>query len=91
MIEALEVDETRNWMQLVDDAYDTWRAAENECGQILREWFATSDQLEPIVYLAYRAALDREEASARALQRLWQSPESHRANFMGRAPSGCRR
>ena len=58
-------------IRLIDDAYLAWFRAESECETTLRAWFqATGGRREP-TYLAYRAALDREEASARDLERLW--------------------
>lgn len=58
-------------IRLIDDAYLAWFRAESECESTLRNWFrATGGRREP-AYLAYRAALDREEASARDLERLW--------------------
>ena len=56
-------------VRLLDDAQMVWLAAERECDQALRHWLATSRQC---AYAAYRAALDREEAAARDLQRLWE-------------------
>ena len=56
-------------VRLLDDAQMVWLAAERECDQALRHWRATSRQS---AYTAYRAALDREEAAARELQRLWE-------------------
>ena len=57
MIETREIDETKFW-QLVDDAYVLALGRAPMRG-MLREWFASCDDKEPIVYLAYRAALDR--------------------------------
>ena len=58
-------------VRLIDDAYMAWFRAESECETTLREWFqATGGRREP-AYHAYLAALDREEASARDLERLW--------------------
>ena len=82
MIETRDTHETKFW-QLVDDAYGAWRAAEHECERMLREWFASCDDTEPIVYLAYRAALDREESCARALQHLLEATE-YRGNLVRR-------
>ena len=90
MVEAPELDESRIWIQLLDNAYIAWRAAESECGRLLRKWFAASAHRAPVVYLTYRAALDREEASARALQRLCESPDSERDELIRRAVSGHR-
>jgi len=58
-------------IRLIDDAYLAWFRAETECETTLREWFQATGQRREPAYLAYLAALDREEASARDLERLW--------------------
>lgn len=58
-------------IRLIDDAYLAWFRAESECETTLREWFQATGGRRESAYLAYRAALDREEASARDLERLW--------------------
>jgi hypothetical protein len=55
-------------LRLLDDAYMAWVAAESEAGQALRSWSEASGH--GAAYQAYRAAVDREEAAARDLQRL---------------------
>lgn len=57
-------------VRLLDDAYMAWFAAESECEQTLRAWFDGTSRDGAEAYFAYRAALDREEAAARDLQRL---------------------
>lgn len=57
-------------VRLLDDAYMAWFAAESECAQTLRAWFDGTSGKRVEAYFAYRAALDREEAAARDLQRL---------------------
>jgi hypothetical protein len=54
-------------IRLFDDAHMAWEAAEVEAEQALRAW---CDDGRPAAYQAYRAALDREEAAARDLERL---------------------
>ena len=54
-------------IRLLDDAYMAWRAAEGECEEALQRWLARAHTR---AYPAYRAALEREEAAARDLQRL---------------------
>jgi hypothetical protein len=56
-------------VRLLDDAHMTWVAAEIESEQALRAWF-TGAASHSAAYVAYRAAVDREEAAARDLQRL---------------------
>jgi hypothetical protein len=54
----------------VDDAHMTWVAAEVQSGYALRAWFQARAPDGAREYLAYRAAIDREEAAAHDLQRL---------------------
>jgi hypothetical protein len=61
---------------LLDDAYLAWFGTESECEQALRAWFKASDAERTGAYLAYQAALDREEAAAADLARLWRLAES---------------
>jgi hypothetical protein len=53
--------------RLADGAYRAWRQAECETERLLHTWFAAAGPGEGPAYLAYRAALDREEAAALAL------------------------
>jgi hypothetical protein len=53
----------------LEDAHLVWFTAELESGRALRAWFASSGTGEAAAYAIYRAALDREEAAARALER----------------------
>jgi hypothetical protein len=55
----------------LDDAYASWFSAESESELALRAWLHCSDPSRLITYAVYRAALDREEAAARDLERLW--------------------
>jgi hypothetical protein len=71
MAEDTQVDVAKIGVRLIDDAYLAWFGAESECETLLREWFKSSGERRASAYLAYRAALDREEASARDLERLW--------------------
>jgi hypothetical protein len=66
-------------VRLLDDAYLAWFSAESECEQALHNWFQRTDEQQALAYLAYRAALDREEAAARDLERLWQLAEPCRS------------
>jgi hypothetical protein len=56
--------------RVLDDAHMTWVAAEVESEHALRAWFDTGAPRGPGAYLAYHAAVDREEAAARDLQQL---------------------
>jgi hypothetical protein len=57
-------------IRVLDDAHMTWVAAEVESEHALRAWFDAGAPQSAGAYLAYRAAVDREEAAARDLQRL---------------------
>jgi hypothetical protein len=59
-------------VRLLDDAYLAWFSAESECEQALRAWFHGTEAERPGAYFAYRVALDREEATARRLERVWR-------------------
>jgi hypothetical protein len=67
-------------VRLIDDAYVAWFNAESECATRLRAWFQATGEGREIAYVSYRAALDREEASARDLERLWRLGDPCRAN-----------
>ena len=57
-------------VRLLDDAHMAWVAAEIESEHALHAWFKEARADRALAYLAYRAAVDREEAAARDLQRL---------------------
>ena len=57
-------------VRLVDDAHMTWVAAEIESEHALRRWFDAAAPQSAGAYIAYRAAVDREQAAAGDLQRL---------------------
>ena len=77
MEEKLSHDVAAIGIRLLDDAHIAWIAAQNECTEALRAWFA-APRFER-AYYAYRAALDREEAAALDLQRLSEAAEPCRA------------
>jgi hypothetical protein len=56
--------------RLADAAYTAWLVAQAESANALRAWFEARTGLRNDANLAYRAALDREEAAARDLERL---------------------
>jgi hypothetical protein len=72
MIENVDTTVAEIGVRLLDDAYLAWFSAESECEGALHAWFQARGALRRNAYLAYRAALDREEAAARDLARLWQ-------------------
>jgi hypothetical protein len=57
-------------IRVLDDAHMSWVAAEVESEHALRAWFDAGVAQSANAFLAYRAAVDREEAAARDLQRL---------------------
>ena len=57
-------------IRLCDDAYMVWLAAAADAENALRAWFDATPGERVSRYFAYRAALDREEAAARDLERL---------------------
>jgi hypothetical protein len=71
MLENSEAEVARIGVRLIDDAYMAWFEAENEAEGLLRAWFQSTGERHEVAYLSYRAALEREEASARDLERLW--------------------
>ena len=54
----------------LDDAHMTWIAAEVASEDALNAWFQAAAPDRAAAYVSYQAALDREEAAARDLQRL---------------------
>ncbi len=69
--------------RLLVDASLTWSDAESECDRTLRAWFDTSGAEATTAYFSYRAALDREEAAARDLERLWRLYEPYAHTIVG--------
>jgi hypothetical protein len=57
-------------VRVLDDAHMTWVAAEVDSDHALHAWFAAGAPKGAGAYLTYRAAVDREEAAARDLERL---------------------
>jgi hypothetical protein len=71
MIDEINTDVAVIGARLLDDAYLAWFTAEDETERALHAWNEGSASTRAMSYAAYRAALDREEAAARDLQRLW--------------------
>jgi hypothetical protein len=57
-------------VRLLDDAYAAWLIAESEAEQTLDAWRDRSFGTREAGYRTYLAAVEREEAAARDLQRL---------------------
>jgi len=87
MIDKAETDIAAIGVRLLDDAYLAWFSAESECERALHAWFQATGDHRVTAYFAYRAALDREEASARELERLWQLAEPYRDPIVRAAES----
>ncbi|HTX09949.1 MAG TPA: hypothetical protein VME22_15120 [Solirubrobacteraceae bacterium] len=63
-------------IRLLDEAHIAWQRAELDCEQALRAWYDGPPRSATELYLSYRAALDREHAAARDLERLWELARS---------------
>jgi hypothetical protein len=59
-------------IRLLDEAHVSWQRAELECELALEAWYDGPPRTCTDRYLVYRAALDREQAAAHDLQRLWE-------------------
>ena len=70
MTRSAWIDDDTNHNLALYDAHMTWMAAEVDSEQALRVWFEAAAPDRAAAYLAYRAAVDREEAAARDLQQL---------------------
>jgi hypothetical protein len=76
-------------IRLLDEAHVAWHRAEFECEEALQAWFDGPPRASGERYLSYRAALDREDAAARDLERLWELAESgHAALAAASQPDG---
>lgn len=59
-------------IRLLDEAFQSWEAAQRCCDEALHRWREAAPGRRAAAHAAYNAALDREEAAARDLQRLVQ-------------------
>jgi hypothetical protein len=75
MIGDLDTELAAIGVRLLDDAYLAWFSAESESERALRDWWQSTGPSGSNTYTVYRAALDREEAAARDLGRLWSLAE----------------
>lgn len=71
-------------IRLIDDAHVSWRCAQAATALALAAWRDAAPSHRAALSLGYRAALDREEAAARDLERLWRI--AHEVSF-DRAPA----
>ena len=81
MMDEIDTDIAAIGVRLFDDAYLAWFSAEDETKRAFRAWSDGSASTRATSYAAYRAALDREEAAARDLQRLWALSRPCRITF----------
>jgi hypothetical protein len=65
-----EFDLARIGARLLDDAYMAWLIAESEAEEAFQAWLDPATCTREVAYRAYLAAVDREAAAARDLQRL---------------------
>jgi hypothetical protein len=75
MMDDVNTDLAGIGVRLLDDAYLAWFTAEGETENALRAWRDERTCSGGVSYAVYRAALDREEAAARDLERLWTLSE----------------
>jgi len=59
-------------IRLLDEAHMAWQRAELECELALQAWLDGSPRTSSDRYASYCAALDREQAAAHDLERLWE-------------------
>ena len=59
-------------IRLLDEAHVAWQRAELASEHALRSWYTGSSRTSAERYRLYRTALDREQAAAADLQRLWE-------------------
>jgi uncharacterized protein YeaO (DUF488 family) len=73
-------------IRLLDEAHVAWQRAELACEHALRAWYTGPPRTSEDRYRFYRAALDREQAAARDLQRLWELARDGHDALAGAAP-----
>ncbi len=59
-------------IRLLDDAYSSWLAAECGASEALCSWLGAAGRGREDAYCAYVASVDREDAAAHDLQRLFE-------------------
>jgi hypothetical protein len=71
-IDALSAHAAKIGSRLADSAFMAWWSAQLECELALSAWHAAEPGRTEPAHVAYRAALDREEAAALHLEELCQ-------------------
>lgn len=89
MIENVDTNVAEIGIRLLDDAYLAWLSAATECEGALRAWYQTVWAARERAYLSYRGALEREEAAARDLERLWRVSAPCRTALVHGSESVC--
>lgn len=84
MIDNVETELASIGVRLLDDAYLAWFSAAAQCESALHAWFDCVGGDRTMAYSTYLAALDREEAAAHDLQRLWGLSEPCREALLHR-------
>jgi hypothetical protein len=69
--------------RLLDDAHTAWLIAASEAEQTLHAWSERASGTCASRYRAYLAAVDREEAAARDLQRLHEIASAYLRRYAG--------
>ena len=76
-------------IRLLDEAHVAWQRAELECELALEAWREGPPRQSTDRYFSYRAALEREQAAAYDLERLWDlSRSGHEAMAAAVAQAG---
>jgi hypothetical protein len=70
MLSIVAPDATEIGIRLIDEAYMSWAHAQMQCAGALTAWADAAPGGRRGARVAYLAALDREEAAARDLERL---------------------
>jgi hypothetical protein len=76
-------------IRLLDEAHVAWQRTELESEEALQAWYDGPPRASTDLYLAYRAALDREHAAARDLERLWELARSGHDALAAASPAGA--
>ena len=84
MSEKVQEEVAEVGLRLLDDAHAAWVSAEYDAERALRAWFEATPGRHAGMYPAYCAALEREEAAARDLQRLSELVEPCRQILLAR-------
>lgn len=76
-------------VRLLDHAHFAWSRAQSECERAMQAWFTATGGQRATAYDRYQASLDREEAAARDLQRLWELSQPCRETLLIGQTGAC--